>query len=281
MRTGPHRRRSAARRRPIIGAVAAVFVLLLVSAGCASDNGTRAGQRAAGTTAVDPDVSGSITVSAAASLTAAFGTIRDDFLAAHPDAQVTLNFGSSGALESQIETGAPADVAAFADEATMAKLAEQSLLDRPSEIFATNRLVMVAKPGNPKGIRSLADLARTGTVSLCAESAPCGRYAREILTAAGASIPESSITRGQDVRTTLGAVTEGDADAAIVYLTDARAAGSRVSTIEIPASQNLEARYPIAATGASRNPVLAQAFLAFVLGSEGQSVLRDAGFGAP
>ena len=117
-------------------------------------------------------------MSAAASLTGAFRTIKDDFVTANPGANITINFGSSGQLETQIESGAPADVAAFADEATMKKLADKSLLAGPSQIFATNQLVIVTKPGNPKDIKTLADLATAGTISLCADTAPCGKYAR-------------------------------------------------------------------------------------------------------
>ena len=185
-------------------------------------------------------------MSAAASLTGAFSTIKDDFVKANPDANITINFGSSGTLETQIEGGAPADVAAFADEATMKKLADKSLLAAPAQIFATNQLVIVTKPGNPKGIKTLADLATAGTISLCADTAPCGKYANQILQTAGVTIPTSSITRGQDVKTTLTAVTDGDAVAGIVYVTDAQAAGAKVDTVEIPAAQNAIAKYPIA-----------------------------------
>jgi molybdate transport system substrate-binding protein len=272
-RTGP-------RLRLVIVRIAAGLTLLLVAAGCGSSGKTSAGDASSASSAA-PALTGSITVSAAASLNAAFSTIREQFLAAHPGIDVTINFGSSTQLETQIESGAPAAVAAFADQATMAKLADKSLLDGPSQIFAVNQLTIVTKPGNPKAITSLSGLATAGIVSLCAETAPCGRYAGQILTAAGVTIPESSVTRGQDVKTTLAAVTEGDADAGIVYVTDAQAAGSTVTTVEIAAEQNAVVRYPIGVLKATTNSPLAQAFMAYVLGPEGQAVLKDAGFGPP
>jgi molybdate transport system substrate-binding protein len=268
-------------RRFLTITVAILLSLGLVASGCSSDK--RADTATTGTSAEttsDPR-SGSITVSAAASLTGAFGTIEDDFVKANPDADITINVGSSGQLETQIEGGAPADVAAFADETTMKRLAAKSLLAGPSEIFATNQLIIVTEPGNPKGIKTLADLATAGTISLCADTAPCGKYADQILTDAGVTIPTSSVTLGQDVKTTLGAVSEGDAVAGIVYVTDAQAAGSKVDTVEIPTEQNAVARYPIAVIEATSNRALAQAFMDHVLGPEGQAVLKAAGFQAP
>ena len=172
-------------------------------------------------------------------------------------------------------------MAAFADTATMQQLADKGLLSGPSQIFATNRLVIVTKPGNPTGIKTLADLAGAGTVALCAATAPCGKYADQILAGAGVTIPTSSITRGENAKATLSAVANGDADAGIVYVTDGEAAGSTVGTVAIPAAQNAVAKYPIAIVEATRNEALAQAFMSYVLGPQGQAVLREAGFGAP
>jgi len=256
------------------------LTLAFVAAGCSDDS--KAATNASGSKASSSaPVTGTITVSAAASLTEAFGTIKNDFVKANPGATVTINFGSSGTLETQIESGAPVDVAAFADEATMQKLADKSLLAGPSQIFATNSLVIVTKPGNPKNIKTLADLATAGTISLCANTAPCGKYADQILSTANVSIPASSVTRGQDVKATLSAVTDGDAEAGIVYVTDAQAAGSKVDTCTIPTEQNAVATYPIAVIKATKNEALAQAFMSYVLGPEAQSVLEDAGFQGP
>jgi len=267
-------------RRSLTVTLAVILSLGFVASGCSSSK--QADTATTGTTVSSAaPVTGTITVSAAASLTGAFGTIKDDFVKANPGATVTINFGSSGTLETQIESGAPADVAAFADEATMKKLSDKQLLAAPAQIFATNQLVIVTKPGNPKGIKTLADLATAGTISLCADTAPCGKYASQILQGAGVTIPTSSVTQGQDVKTTLAAVTDGDAVAGIVYVTDARAAGAKVDTVEIPTAQNAVAKYPIAVLKATTSSALADAFMAYVLGPEGQAVLKAAGFQAP
>ncbi len=258
--------------------VTALLALAFVASSCGSDD-------TESTTTTSPasgrELTGDITVSAAASLTESFTTIRDEFVRANPDTTVTINFGSSGQLSTQIQEGAPVDVAAFADEAPMSALDESGLLAAPATIFARNELVIVTKPGNPKGIDTLDDLATAGVVSLCATTAPCGKYADQILQTAGVVIPDSSITRGQDVKATLTAVTEGDAEAAIVYVTDAEAAGSGVDTVDIPETDNVVASYPIAVTAATTNEETAKAFADFVLGERGQDVLRAAGFLSP
>jgi molybdate transport system substrate-binding protein len=270
------------RRRSLSLLLACLLTLGFVAAACGSDD---AGGSTSATTAVPgttvAPVTGSITVSAAASLTWAFGTIKDDFVAENPGADITINFGSSGTLTTQIQEGAPVDLAAFADEANMTKLDDQGLVEGDVEIFATNQLIIVTKPGNPKGIRTLADLADAGTVALCVETAPCGKFADQILSSAGVTIPSGNVTRGQDVKATLAAVTPGDADAAIVYVTDAQAAGSTVDTVEIPDAQNAVAKYPIAVIKGTKSAALAEAFIQYVLGPEGQAVLKEAGFQAP
>jgi molybdate transport system substrate-binding protein len=246
----------------------------LVVAGCVASG--ESGDRT-----VDGELSGAITVSAAASLTDSFTTIRDDFVADHPDADITINFGSSGALATQIQEGAPADVAAFADTTPMTTLRDADLLADAPRVFARNQLVIVTKPGNPDGITGLADLATVGVISLCVDTAPCGKFADQILGDAGITIPEASISRGTDVRATLTAVTEGDAVAGIVYVTDAAAVAEQVATVDIPEVENVIASYPIAVVAASPSRELADAFQAYVLSDAGQAVLRRAGFLGP
>lgn len=226
-------------------------------------------------------VVGTITVSAAASLTEAFTQIGDDFEAANPGASVTFSFDSSATLAQQIIDGAPVDNFASADQANMTKLQDAGKVVGTPTVIAENSLVIVTKPGNPTGIQSVADLAGAGVVSLCGETVPCGRFAQQVLDQAGVSIPEDQITRGQNAKTTISAVSEGDAVAGIVYVTDAVAAGSAVSPVTIPTEINAVATYPMAVVTASMNEPLAQAFVAYVAGPEGQAVLRDAGFAAP
>ncbi|HZP30590.1 MAG TPA: molybdate ABC transporter substrate-binding protein [Acidimicrobiia bacterium] len=225
--------------------------------------------------------SGAVTVSAAASLTEAFTRIGTDFQRKYPGTTVRLNFGASSALELQIEQGAPADVFASADTATMDKLVNAGKATRPAKAFARNRLVIVTKRRNPEKIRTIRDLARVPTLSLCALTVPCGKYAAQMLQAAGVTIPESKITRGQDVKTTLAAVSPGDASAAVVYVSDAKAAGRSITTVTIPDAQNVIAVYPIATLPSSSNPATAKAFVRYVLSKPGQQVLQRDGFLPP
>jgi molybdate transport system substrate-binding protein len=253
-------------------------VIGLVATGCGSSG---SGSKSKATTTAAPKLSGSITVSAAASLTEPFTTIGKSFKTANPGTNVTFNFGSSGTLATQIQQGAPADTFASADQDNMNKLVSANLVDGTPTVFAKNKLVIVTKPGNPKNVTGLADLPKLGVVSLCGTTVPCGKYAGQILQTAGLTIPESKITRGQDVKATLAAVTNGDADAAIVYVSDAKTAGSAVTSVTIPDGQNGIAVYPIATLKASGNKAVSQAFIASVTSPQGESVLQGDGFLPP
>jgi molybdate transport system substrate-binding protein len=251
--------------------------------GCGSDGGDDAAAAGGGgATTTTPELEGEIRVSAAASLTESFEDIADDFTAANPGTEVTFTFDSSKVLVGQIvEGGAPADVFASADEANMQTLVDEEVVEGAPETFARNRLAIVTQPGNPTGIRTLADLADAEVVSLCAEDAPCGRFAQEVLEGAGVAIDEGSVTRGQNAKATLTAVTDGDAEAAIVYVTDAATAGDAVTVVELPDEQNVVAVYPIGVLADASNGPVAEAFVAHVLGEEGQAVLADRGFLPP
>lgn len=227
------------------------------------------------------ELSGEITVAAAASLTEAYTKIGADFEAANPDTKVTFTFDSSGTLSEQIVRGAPVDVFASADEANMTKLVDQDLVDGEPTLFARNELAIVAEPGNPEGIEALADLADVGIVSLCGEDVPCGKFAKQVLSEAGVEIPESSVTRGQNVKATLTAVTEGDAVAGIVYVTDAQTAADQVETITIPRDENAIAVYPVGVLREAGNAEVAQAFADHVASDDGQVVLKSFGFLPP
>lgn len=223
-------------------------------------------------------LSGSITVSAAASLAPAFEQIGAGFEDQHPGVELTFNFDSSSVLATQILDGAPADVFASADEVNMARLVGEGEISGEPQTFALNELVIVTKPGNPTRIRGVEDLGDVGIVALCAAEAPCGRYAGRSLEAAGTSIPESSVTRAQNVTATLSAVSEGDAVAGIVYASEASRAGDAVEAVPIPAEWNVLATYPIAVLGSHDDQGLAEAFVAHVLSAPGQEVLARSGF---
>ena len=262
----------------LVGAV----VLGLVAAGCSSDNSSSGGKSSTTTTTLSK-VTGSIKVSDAASLTEAFAKIGTDFTKANPNSTVTFNPGSSGTLATQIQqtNGSGIDTFASADQDNMNKLVTASLIDGTPVVFAKNKLIIVTKPGNPKHVKTLADLANLGVVSLCGLTVPCGKYAAQILQTAGVTIPETKVTRGIDVKGTLAAVTTGDADAAIVYVTDAKTAGAAVARVTIPDAQNAIATYPIATLTASANKDTSQAFIDYVMSSKGQATLRSFGFLPP
>lgn len=237
-----------------------------------------------GSTGEEATSTSTITVSAAASLTDVFTELADGLMAEDPSVEVQLNYGSSAELVAQIEQGAPADVAAFADEETMAGLQEASLVEAP-QLFATNRLAIVTPPGNPGEVTSLEDLASLaadgGIIALCAQDAPCGRFAGEVLQRAGVTLGVDRVTRATNARSTLTAVSTGDADVAIVYVTDATSAGDAVEVVDIPDAQNVVARYPIAVLSSTGAAEAAQSFVDRVLGEPGRDALERRGFGLP
>lgn len=233
-----------------------------------------------GTTA-SSGVVGTIKVSAAASLTRSFRTIGDDFEAANPGATVQFNFDSSTTLSQQVLDGASVDSFASADQANMTKLVDAGKVIGEPTTIAKNSLMIVVKPGNPSNIQTLADLNNAGIVSLCGETVPCGKFAQQALDNAGVAIPEDKVTRGQNATATISAVAEGDADAGIVYVTDVQGAGASVTGVVIPTEANVVALYPMATLTGTSNQPLADAFLAYVSGPEGQAVLLQAGFQAP
>lgn len=251
-------------------------MLALGLGGCGEDGTASDGP--AGTEGI---LDGAITVGAAASLTESFTAIGEAFGDANPEAEVTFTFDSSSTLATQVEESAPIDVFASADTATMDGLVESDLIEGAPTTFAGNDLVIVTKPGDPEGIDGLHDLADVGTISLCGDEVPCGAYAADALEAAGVEVPESSITRGQNAKATLTAVSEGDAVAGIVYATDAVAAGDAVAVVAIPDELNVIAEYPIGVVAESDRAAVAEAFVAFVLGEEGQAILAGHGFLPP
>lgn len=266
-------------RRGAAAAVLALATLLLVcSTACSSSGGATAGPRSsAGGTALR----GTLTVAAAASLAEVFGELKDRFEARHHGARVLLDLGSSGALAAQVERGAPADVFASANAQVMEQVRQAGAVEGSPTTFARNSLELVVRPGNPLHVRSLRDLARAPVVALCATGAPCGASAARALDEAGVALPVSHVTRGQDVAATLRQVTAGDADAAVVYVTDARTVGDRGEAVPIAAAQNLVTDYRIAVLSGSAHVALARAWIAFVRGPVGRAVLRDAGFQLP
>ncbi len=221
-----------------------------------------------------------IRVFAAASLAESFGALASAFELAHPGARVEPNFAGSPALVAQIESGAPADVVATADLASLSRLAQAGRLASEPVIFARNRLEIVVERGNPKGIHGLTDLARADLlVVLAAESVPAGRYARQVLSRANVRADPRSLEA--NVKSVVNKVALGEADAGIVYVTDVRAAGERVTGVPIPEAENEVVSYPIALVERREASPAAAAFQAFVLSAEGRAILSRFGFLGP
>ena len=224
---------------------------------------------------------GEVTISAASSLTDALSEVAKAFRVAYPKAKVRINFGSSATLVTQIQSGAPSDVIASADLASVEKLVASGHVLVAPRVFARNSMAIAVKPGNPKKVMSLNDLSRLDVIAMCGKSVPCGVYAASALSRAGVVIGESNITRGADAKATLGAVATGDADAALVYKTDVLAAKKNVALIEIKSAFNVKVKYGIATIRGSKNAVLAKTFVDFVLSEKGLKILKGYGFQKP
>jgi molybdate transport system substrate-binding protein len=218
-------------------------------------------------------------VFAAASLSDAFSAIAGRFEEDHDSVEVKLNFLSSSELAQQIEQGAPADVFASADTKTMIGLQALDLVVGDSKVFATNHMALVVEKGNPLGIDELGDLADPELViSLAAPGVPAGDYAREVLSAAQVKVSVDS--EEQDVRAVVTRVATGEADAGIVYESDAMTS-LNVDIIPIPEQFNVVARYPIAVVADGDDGELAQEFVSLVVSEAGTQVLIDHGFRKP
>jgi molybdate transport system substrate-binding protein len=219
-------------------------------------------------------------VFAASSLTESFTTIGKDFETANPGTKVTFNFAGSSALATQINQGAPADVFASASPSNMKVVTDAGNGDGTATTFVKNQLVIAVPKGNPKGIKGLADLTRSGVkVALCAEQVPCGAAAIKALAAANVKL--TPVTLEQDVKSALSKVKLGEVDAALVYRTDAKASAADVEGIEFPESAGAINDYPIIVLKNAPNKAGAQAFIAYVQSDKGKAVLTAAGFQAP
>jgi len=247
--------------------------LVAALAACGSSGGSPA------TPAGGAKLTGTLTVFAAASLTESFDTIGKQFQAAHPGVKVTFNYGASSMLATQINQGAPADVFASAASKNMSQVASAGNAGS-STTFAVNRMEVAVPASNPAQITSLADLARPGVkVALCQDQVPCGATAAKVFSNAHISV--NPVTQEPDVKSTLAKVIVGEVDAGVVYVTDVRAAGDKVTGIAIPDAQNATTDYPIAALTHAKNAALAAAFVSYVESAAGRAVLTAAGFGSP
>lgn len=265
-------------KRGLVGLIAAAG---LIAGSVACSPGSNDSATSTSSSAASESTAGeSITVFAAASLKNTFTEIGELYEQENPGASVTFNFAGSSDLVAQLQQGAPADVFASADVANMTKATDANLVAGEPVNFASNTLTIVVAPGNPKGITSLADLTADGTLLVtCAPQVPCGAAAVKVEEAAGVDL--TPVSEESSVTDVLNKVTSGQADAGLVYVTDAAAAGDKVTEVSFAQSSGVVNVYPIAVLADSGSNASAQKFIDLVNGPKGQAILSEAGFAQP
>lgn len=238
-----------------------------------------------------PGEGGDLTVFAAASLTDAFNEIADTIMEQHPGVQIIIETGGSQSLVTQLEEGAQSDVLATANTSTMDRAVASGLIHGTPVLFTSNRLVIVTPPGNPAGIESIDDLGNEGVRLVVANpEVPAGHYAAAAFCAYASTdssaarfvdtVNSNIVSEETDVRFVLTKVQLGEADAGVVYASDATASeisGVGLNVIEFPEGLPINAGYPIASVEGGDNR-MANAFIAFVMSDDGQAILRQYGF---
>ena len=273
--------RCTTRFRGVIAALAGLCVATFL-VGCSSAGSTTRSLTTNAATSAAPAASlktatGTLTVFAAASLKATFTEIGTSFQTENPGSTVTFNFAGSSDLVTQLTAGAPSDVFASADTNNMTKATTANLVSGTPVNFASNILTIVTPPGNPAGITGFADLANPDvSVVVCAPQVPCGAAAATVETNTGVEI--TPVSEENSVTDVLGKITSGQADAGLVYVTDAKNSGDKVLEVPFPEAAAVVNVYPIASLSAATQPELATEFVDLVTGPEGQQVLAAAGF---
>jgi molybdate transport system substrate-binding protein len=253
------------------GLIVAAVSLMSLFAGCGSSSSSSPASGAAG---------GKLMVFAAASLKKSFTDIGQRFTTENPGTDVEFTFAGSSDLETQLAQGAPADVFASADTKNMDKAAKADLLAGAPVNFASNTLTIVVAPGNPKKVATFRDLTQPGlNVVVCAPQVPCGSATEKVETATGVHL--NPVSEESQVTDVLTKVTTGQADAGLVYVTDARGAGGTVTAVAFPESAGAVNTYPIATLKQSKDAGLATKFVDYVSGDSGEKVLAAAGFARP
>lgn len=250
---------------------AAALLPLLALAGCAAQ--ATDGPAASGAYA------GEVTVFAAVSLRDVFEEVGAAVEERHPDVSVAFSFAGSSDLVSQVLAGAPADVLATADEATMAAAVDGGAVTGATPLFAENVLALVTPAGNPAGVTGLDDSLDGVDLVVCAPQVPCGAAARTLAARLGVTLAPVSEESG--VTDVLGKVTSGQADAGLVYATDAARAGDAVDVVDVPGASEVVNRYPVAVLDDAAAPELAALWVEVLTGDEGRRILADAGFTLP
>ena len=267
-------------RRAAIAAVSLLSALSLAACGGSASNsstGAASGAASPGASAGAEKATGKVTVLAAASLQGAFEEIEKTVEKDNPGLDVTFDFQGSQDLVASLAGGNSADVLATANNSTMKDAADQKLVGDQTE-FATNVLTLIVPKGNPKNVTGLDSSLDGANLVICAPEVPCGEATKKLAAALGVTLnPVSEEQKVTDVR---GKVESGEADAGIVYTTDAAAAKDKADKIDIP-DGGVVNHYPIAQTATPENAAGAKVFIDAVTGKAGQEVLAKYGFGAP
>lgn len=263
-------------RRTSLASLTGAGILVLTVAGC---GGTGSSDGSAASDDSGSGESTTLTVFAAASLTDTYEELADQFSQQHDGVDVQLSFAGSSDLVTQIQEGAPADVIATADERTMEELVEADALAADPQIFVSNTLVIAVPAGNPSGVEDLASLQDADLdVVVCAPQVPCGAATEAVEESGGVTL--TPVSEEPAVTDVLGKVANGQADAGLVYRTDA-AGSPDVDAIEFDESAHAVNLYPIAPVQDSPHADLAQEFVDFILSDDARPVFDDAGFAAP
>ena len=275
------------RPRPFASAVA----LALAIAACSSGSTSAPSASPASSAPAAGAPPAALTVYAAASLKTALARVSQAYQAANPGTTITVSTDSSSALETKIEQGAPVDVFLSADEANPQKLVDKGLASGPVVRFAGNLLTIIVPASNPAGIRTPADLARSGVKVIAAgDAVPITKYAGQLVAnlAAQPGYPQgfaaayaaNVVSKEDNVAAVVAKVELGEGDAGIVYVTDAKLS-TKVATIAVPTGANVPATYGGTVVKESPNQAAAVSFLAWLAGPGGQAILAALGFLPP
>jgi molybdate transport system substrate-binding protein len=261
-----------ARTPKLVCALSALLLLVLVACGSGTQSSTSSSSGA--------PAGGKLTVFAAASLQKTFTVIGEQFKTDDSGWSVDFTFAGSSDLVTQLTQGAKADVFASADTKNMDKASQAGLVAGDPVNFASNTLVIVTAPGNPKKVTSFADLAKPGlSVVVCAPQVPCGSATQKVEDATKVKL--NPVSEESSVTDVLTKVTSGQADAGVVYVTDALGVGDKVTEVDFAESSTAVNTYPIAVLKSAADGEAAKKFVDLVTSEAGQKVLVQAGFAKP
>jgi molybdate transport system substrate-binding protein len=280
------------------GAAALISVLLFVLAACTNGGASPTASTALSTapstatsSAAPSAAPAALTIYGAASLKGVLDNVKTTYETANPGTTLTISTDSSATLEAQIEQGAPADVFLSADTTNPKKLVDKGLAAGAAVTFAGNKLTLIVPTANPAGIKTPADLAKTGVKVIAAgDAVPITKYATQLVTnlAKVADYPadfaakySANIASKEDnVKAIVAKIELGEGDAGIVYVTDAKAS-AKVTTMDVPDTANVPATYAGVVVKASKDAAAAQAFLTWFVDPDGQAILSTFGFLPP